>query len=88
MKLPDEPRPVPAGTSAMEVISMLLSSILEQPQHLADNRVLHLARLRDSFDLGIANDEFLNECPVDRDVDGLVDGRRYQEPTELPVVGR
>ena len=61
---------------------------LEHPQHLADDRVLHLARLRDSFDMGIANDDLVDECPVDRDVDGLVDGRRDQEPAELPVVGR
>ena len=42
VKLPEEPSPVPAGMSAMLVISRYAPSIPTQPQGLADDRVLEL----------------------------------------------
>ena len=42
MKLPDDPSPVPAGMSAMLLISSRRSSQLQQPQRLANQRVLDI----------------------------------------------
>ena len=88
MKLPDEPRPVPAGMSASVVISSCGVRRSHQPHRLADDRVLHLvdASTCSSF-------EYLRIMPgvhgrCDRDVDVLVDRRGDQEAAVLAVVRR
>ena len=46
VKLPDDPSPVPAGMSAMLVISRYGAADAGQPQRLADDRVLDVVDRR------------------------------------------
>src|SRR5271165_4024170 len=59
---------------------------IKNPQRFADDPVLNLGCLRDTLDLGVSNNNSRRECPMDRDVDSLVDCRRNQEPAKLTVV--
>ena len=75
VKLPDDPRPVPAGMSAMLVISSRLAESAGV-ERLPDDRMLDLGDPRDPSKSRILDDDVLHERRVDRDVDVLVDRRR------------
>ena len=89
VKLPEEPSPVPAGMSAMLVISRCgwpsmptsLSASRMMGCWISSGRVHHLH-------LRVLEDDLLGEGLVQRDVDVLVDGRRDHEAGVLAVVGR
>ena len=64
VKLPDDPRPVPAGMSAMLVISSRRSSQPDQPQRLADERVLDLLDPLDLLHLRVLQEDPRHEPVV------------------------
>ena len=86
VKLPDEPRPVPAGMSAMLVISMFGSRDSREQQRLANDRMFHVFGTRRALDLRIANQELFQRRAVHRHVDVLRDGRRNREAAVRAVV--
>ena len=88
MKLPEEPRPVPAGMSAMLVISSRRSSQLDQLQRLADQRVLDVLDPLDLLHLRILEEDPRHEPVMQQDVDVLVDRRGDEEAAVLLVVRR
>ena len=87
VKLPDEPRPVPAGMSAIEVISRLRISHVQQVQRLADDRVLDFVDVSTRSSLEYLTNQLAAQGLVQGDVDVLVDGRGDQEAGVLAVVG-
>ena len=84
---PEEPMPVPAGTSATEAIS---SGSPRQCRHqrLAQDRVADLARVVDLLELRVLQPVAALEDRVREHVDVLVDRPADEEAAVLAVVGR
>ena len=84
---PEEPMPVPAGTSATEAIS---SGSPRQWRHerLAQDRVADLARVVDLLELRVLEPVAALEDRVREHVDVLVDRPADEEAAVLAVVGR
>ena len=84
---PEEPIPVPAGTSATEAISSGLPRQWRE-QRLAQDRVLDLGDLVDLLGLGVLHPVAALEDRVGQHVDVLVDRPGDEEAAVLAVVGR
>ena len=84
---PEEPMPVPAGTSATEAISSG-SPRQWRTQRLAQDRVADLARVVDLLELRVLQPVAALEDRVREHVDVLVDRPADQEAAVLAVVGR
>ena len=55
-------------------------------QRFANQGMLHLVDRPDPLHVGVLDDQVLDECLVQRDIDVLVDGRGDDEPAVLAVV--
>ena len=60
----------------------------DQLERFADDRMLDLVDRLHALELGIFDDQVVDEGLVQRDVDVLVDRRRDQEAAVLAVIGR
>ena len=86
MNEPDEPRPVPAGTSAITLTSERIAVPVAQ-QRLAQDRVADLGRIVDLLELRVLHPVPALEDGVGEHVDVLVDRAADEEAAVLAVVG-
>ena len=88
VKLPDDPRPVPAGTSAMLLISSRRSS---HPSSRSDSRISGclMSSIRSTSSIcEYLRKDARHESMMHQDVDVFVDGRGDEEAAVLLVVRR
>ena len=78
MKVPDEPRPVPAGMSARLTISSDGPDVV-QLERAPDDRVVDLVDLLHALERRVLEEVVVGERPIDADVDVLVDRGRDDE---------
>ena len=88
VKLPDEPKPVPAGISASVVISNLRRLELRKLDRLSNDRMMHFAGRLDVLKLRILEEDARRKRPHHSHIDVPVDGGGNEESLVLPVIGR
>ena len=88
VKLPEDPSPVPAGMSAMLVISNDAASIPTSSKRFPDYGMLHFCDRRDALELGIFDDQSWDKRLMQCDINVPINGRCNEETRMLLVIGR